>query len=70
MINIKNLLNSEDLSRDDLYEIVDLANEIIKSPQDFAHICDGKILGTLFLSHRLGLGYHLNQPCKDWAGLL
>ena len=48
MINIKNLLNSEDLSRDDLYEIVDLANEIIKSPQDFAHICDGKILGTLF----------------------
>lgn len=48
MINIKNLLNSEDLSRDDLYDIVDLANEIIKSPQDFAHVCDGKILGTLF----------------------
>ena len=48
MINIKNLLNSEDLSKDDLYEIVDLANEIIKSPKDFSHICDGKILGTLF----------------------
>ena len=48
MINIKNLLNSEDLTKEDLYEIVDLANEIIKSPADFSHICDGKILGTLF----------------------
>lgn len=48
MINIKNLLNSEDLSKDDLYEIVDLAKDIIKSPSDFSHSCDGKILGTLF----------------------
>ena len=48
MINIKNLLNSEDLTKEDLYEIVDLANEIVKSPADFSHICDGKILGTLF----------------------
>ncbi len=48
MINIKNLLSSEDLTKEDLYEIVDLANEIVKSPEDFSHICDGKILGTLF----------------------
>ena len=44
----KNLLNSEDLTKEDLYDIVDLANEIVKSPADFSHICDGKILGTLF----------------------
>ena len=48
MINIKNLLSSEDLTKEDLYEIVDLANEIVESPEDFSHICDGKILGTLF----------------------
>ena len=48
MINIKNLLSSEDLTKEDLYEIVDLANEIVKSPEDFSHVCDGKILGTLF----------------------
>lgn len=48
MINIKNLLSSEDLTKEDLYEIVDLANEIVKSPEDFSHVCDGKILATLF----------------------
>ena len=48
MIDIKNLLSSEDLSKDDIYEIVNLANDIIKSPKNFSAICDGKILGTLF----------------------
>ncbi len=48
MIKIKNLLNSHDLTKEDLFEIVDLANEIIKSPKDFSHICDGKLLGALF----------------------
>ena len=48
MISIKNLLTSEVFLKDDIYEIVDLANEIIKSPLEFSHKCDGKILGTLF----------------------
>ena len=48
MTDIKNLLNSDDLSKNDIYEIVDLANDIIKSPKDFSHVCEGKILGTLF----------------------
>ena len=61
MISIKNLLTSEELFKDDIYEIVDLANEIIKSPLDFSHMCEGKILGTLFLNLQLGLDFHLNQ---------
>lgn len=48
MTQIKHLLNSEDLTKDSLYEIVDLANEIIESPDKFSHVCDGRILGTLF----------------------
>lgn len=48
MISIKNLLTSEELYKEDIDEIVNLANDIIKSPLDFSHICDGKILGTLF----------------------
>ncbi|MDU0894888.1 MAG: aspartate carbamoyltransferase, partial [Anaerococcus sp.] len=48
MIRIKNLLTSEELYKEDIDEIVNLANDIIKSPLDFSHICDGKILGTLF----------------------
>lgn len=48
MISIKNLLTSEELFKDDIYEIIDLANEIIESPLEFSHKCEGKILGTLF----------------------
>ena len=48
MITFNNLLNSDDLTKDNLYEIVNLANDIIKSPTDFSHKCDGKLLGTLF----------------------
>ena len=48
MISIKNLLTSEELYKEDIDEIVNLANDIIKSPLDFSNICDGKILGTLF----------------------
>lgn len=48
MISIKNLLNSHDLTKEDLLEIIDLGNAIFKSPADFSHIADGKLLGTLF----------------------
>lgn len=48
MISIKNLLNSYDLTKKDLLEIIDLGNEIYKSPDKFSHCADGKILGTLF----------------------
>ena len=48
MISIKNLLNSHDLSKEDLLEIIELGNDIYKCPTDFSHYADGKILGTLF----------------------
>ena len=48
MISIKNLLNSHDLTKEDLLEIINLGNAIYKSPADFSHIADGKLLGTLF----------------------
>jgi aspartate carbamoyltransferase catalytic subunit len=48
MLKIKNLLNADDLRKDDLLEIIDLAGQIIKSPKDFSNYCNGKLLGTLF----------------------
>ncbi|MDD7306463.1 MAG: aspartate carbamoyltransferase [Peptoniphilaceae bacterium] len=48
MLTIKNLLGADDLNKSDLLEIIDLAQDIVKSPQDFSHYCDGKLLGTLF----------------------
>lgn len=48
MLTIKNLLGADDLNKDDLLEIIDLAQKIVKSPNNFSHYCDGKLLGTLF----------------------
>lgn len=48
MLKIKNLLSAEDLYKEDLLEIIDLAEDIVKSPSDFSNFCNGKLLGTLF----------------------
>ena len=37
-----------DFTVEELDEIFNLAHQIITHPKDFSHICDGKILATLF----------------------
>lgn len=44
----RNLINITDFTPKDIEAILSLAEKIIKSPEDFSHSCDGKILGTLF----------------------
>ena len=63
MLKIKNLLSAEDLFKDDLLEIIDLAEDIMKSPDKFSNYCNGKLLGTLFLSLLLEQDFLLNQQC-------
>lgn len=48
MISIKNLLNSFDLTKDDLLEIIDLGNAIYKSPDDFFPLCRWKDIRDSF----------------------
>lgn len=48
MLKAKHLLDPMDFTLDELEEIFKLADEIIASPQEFSHICAGKILATLF----------------------
>ncbi|NLM34622.1 MAG: aspartate carbamoyltransferase [Clostridiales bacterium] len=48
MLKAKHLLDPMDFSVEEMDEIFQLANQIISNPQDFSHICDGKILATLF----------------------
>ncbi|MBU3097794.1 MULTISPECIES: aspartate carbamoyltransferase [Clostridium] len=48
MLKGRNLIDPMDLSLLELEEIFDYADEIIKNPKDYSHICDGKILATLF----------------------
>lgn len=44
----KHLIDPMDFTTEELDEIFQLAHQIISSPKEFAHICDGKILATLF----------------------
>ena len=48
MLKGRNLIDPMDLSLLELEEIFNYADEIIKNPRDYAHICDGLILATLF----------------------
>ncbi|MBE6071379.1 MAG: aspartate carbamoyltransferase [Clostridium butyricum] len=45
---IRHLIEPRDFTVEELDELFNLANKIMEKPEDFAHICDGKILGTLF----------------------
>jgi len=46
--DIRHLIEPMDFTIEELDEIFNLAHQIITHPKDFSHICDGKILATLF----------------------
>lgn len=44
----KHLINPMDFTIEELDEIFELAHQIISNPQEYSHVCEGKILATLF----------------------
>ena len=44
----RHLIDPDDFTVEELYEVVNLGNEIAENRQKFSKICDGKILGTCF----------------------
>lgn len=48
MLKGRSLIEPMDLSTEELDEILNLADEIIKNPEDYSAVCKGKILATLF----------------------
>ncbi|TDT62825.1 aspartate carbamoyltransferase [Fonticella tunisiensis] len=48
MLKGRHLIDPMDFSVQELEEIFKLAEQIISNPKDFSHLCDGKILATLF----------------------
>ncbi|WIV11472.1 aspartate carbamoyltransferase [Proteiniborus sp. MB09-C3] len=48
MLTGRHLIEPMDFTNDELKEIFDLADEMINAPKEYAHICDGKILATMF----------------------
>ena len=45
---MRSLIDIKDLSVEELYELIDSANDIVKHPQKYAEACKGKKLATLF----------------------
>ncbi|WP_027633818.1 aspartate carbamoyltransferase [Clostridium hydrogeniformans] len=48
MLKGRSLIDPRDFSVEELEEVFELAEKIIKSPEDFSKMCSGKILATLF----------------------
>lgn len=48
MLKGRHLIDPMDFSLEELEEIFFLAEEIISNPEEFLHICEGKLLATLF----------------------
>ncbi len=45
---MRHLMSPMDLTLDELNQMLDLANDIERNPEKYAHACDGKIIATLF----------------------
>ncbi len=48
MLKNRHLIDPMDFTIGELQEIFELAHQIIEDPKKYSHICDGKILATLF----------------------
>lgn len=48
MLKGRHLIDPMDFTTEEMAEIFDLADRIIKNPEEFSHICDSKLLATLF----------------------
>ena len=45
---MKHLLNPLDLSVEEIYKLIHLAQAIIEDPEKYSKVCEGKKLATLF----------------------
>ncbi|MBN2260269.1 MAG: aspartate carbamoyltransferase [Clostridiales bacterium] len=44
----KHLIEPKDLSNDEVIELINIGNSIYANPADYSHVCNGKILASLF----------------------
>ncbi len=60
---MKYLIDPMDLSVEEIDELIDIANDIIKDRTRYQDVCRHRILATLFFERSTRTGFHLNQPC-------
>lgn len=56
---MRHLLDTTDLSLDEIDNIIATAIDIINNKEKYSHICDGKKLATLFLNRQQEHVFHL-----------
>lgn len=49
----RHVIDLEDLTFAQLQQTIELAGKIKADPVKYSHVCDGKIMATLFMSHQL-----------------
>ena len=59
----RNLIDLEDISLEDIDEIIHLAGMIKANPSIFTDACHGKIMATLFYERQQELRCRLKPPC-------
>lgn len=60
---MKHLIEPLDFTTEEYEEIFRLVDNIIANPGDYSHVCDNKLLASLFLSLPLGRDYPLRLQC-------
>ena len=48
MCKMRKIIDIVDLSKEEIFQLIDTALDIIKQPNKYAHACEGKKLATLF----------------------
>ena len=48
MLKSRNLIQPGDFTVEEIDEVLSLGQRIMKNPEKYIHVCDGKLLATLF----------------------
>ena len=63
---MRSVIDIKDLSKDEIAQLINVAEDIISNPSKYAHKCDGKKLATLFFepSTRTRLSFEAAMFCQ------
>ena len=64
MLKGRHLIEPGNLELSEIDEICQLAEKMYKNPAEYAEVCHGKVLATLFLSLVPEPDFHLKQQCS------
>lgn len=67
---MRHLMSPLDFSVEELDQLMDLANDIEKHPEKYAHACDGKRLATLFYEPSTRTRLSFEAADESWRYVL